>query len=123
MAIVDRLMEGMPPGTEAVIMRVSAHSSDKLGRSSDRAEVSLGHLTCVRRLEQAGGAEAITAQDAAGQALRKRLGVIAIRRQDVDPRADVPGRVMAHAWPMPQDGQLLLFRHGPKDLDESTAVR
>ena len=109
MAIVDRVMEGMPPGTEAVIMRVSAHSSDKLGRSSDRAEVSLGHLACVRRLEQAGGAEAITAQDAAGQALRKRLGVIAVRRQDVDARADVPGRVMAHAWPLPQDGQLLLF--------------
>jgi hypothetical protein len=80
MTIVETVMEAMPWGTEAVVIRSGAQSSDTLGRSRNRVQGSLGDLACVRRLEQAGGAEAITAQDAAGQALRSTLGVIEIRR-------------------------------------------
>ena len=109
MTIVETVMEAMPWGTEAVVIRSSAHASDTLGRSRNRVQGSLGDLSCVRRLEQAGGAEAVTAQDAAGQALRSTLGVIEIRRGDVDARAEAPGRTLAHAWPMPHDVQVLLL--------------
>ena len=109
MTIVETVMEAMPWGPEAVVIRSSAHSSDWLGRRRNRVQGWLGDLACVRRLEQAGGAEAVTDQDAVGQALRSTLGVIEIRRGDVDARAEAPGRTLAHAWPMPHDGQVLLL--------------
>ena len=106
--ISDRLLATMPDDSEVVVLRVSAVSREKLCLSVDRTEAILRNQACVQRLEQV-GADTITAQTEAGDALRARLGVIPIFRQDVHEEVDVPGRLMGYGWPMPSEHQMLLL--------------